>query len=176
MRDGPLLTLGTFLNCGPLNVGEMDNDVSFMVNTTVKYLVEDVRASEASLNMQKQFSEMIFSSGIYDLWSHYLDHATSQALHRAVDSLRQDIEPRTTEDWVDAGFPLPPGCFAPGIIPNRRRPIVPTYRQWSYDSSGTAFSGNAGTSSSSAVMLSHSPENETLKTVVQGPSSRSHHD
>lgn len=177
VRDGPLLTLGTFLNCGPLNIGEMDNDASFMVNTTVKYLVEDVRASEASLNTQKQFSEIIFLSGIYDLWTHYLDPATSQALHRAVDSLRQDIEPRTTEDWVDAGFPLPPGCFAPGIIPDRRRSIVPTYRQWSFGSSGTAFSGDAATSSSSAVMLSHSPENETsLKTVVQGPSSPSRHD
>jgi len=38
----------------------MDNDVSFMVNTTVKYLVEGVRASEASLNTQKQFSETIY--------------------------------------------------------------------------------------------------------------------
>jgi hypothetical protein len=50
MRDGPLLTLGAFLNCGQLCIGEVDNDISFMVNTTVKYLVEGVRASEASLN------------------------------------------------------------------------------------------------------------------------------
>jgi hypothetical protein len=28
-------------------MGEIDNDVLFMVNTTVKYLVEGVRASEA---------------------------------------------------------------------------------------------------------------------------------
>jgi hypothetical protein len=78
---------------------------------------------------------------------------------------------------VDAGFPLLPGCFAPGSIPDRRRPIAPTYRQWSYDSSGTAFSGDAATSSSSRVMLAHSPENESsLKTVVQGPSSPSRHD
>jgi hypothetical protein len=177
IRDGPLLTLGTFLNCGPFSIGEMDKDVSFMVNTTVKYLVEGVRASEASLNTRKEFSEMIFLSGIYDLWTHYLDPATTQALRRAVDSLRQDIEPRMTEDWVDAGFPLPQGCFAPGIIPDRRRPIVPTYRQWSHDSSGTAFSGDAATSSSSGVMVSHSPENESsLKTSVQGPSSPSRHD
>jgi hypothetical protein len=178
VRDGPLLTLGTFLNCGPHSVGEMDGDVSFMVNKTVKYLVEGVRASEASLNTQKQFSETIFLSGFYDLWTHYLDPATSEALRRAVDSLRarQDIEPRMTEDWVDAGFPLPPGCFAPGVIPNRRRSIVPTYRQWSDDSSGTAFSGYA-TTSSSRVVLSRSPENESLpKTVAQGPSSPSRHD
>jgi hypothetical protein len=176
MRDGPLLTLGTFLNCGSFSIGEMDNDVLFMIYTTVKYVVEGVRASEASLNTQKQFSEMIFLTGIYDLWTHYLDPATSQALRRAVDSLRQDIEPRMTEDWVDAGLPLPPGCFAPGIIPDRRRPIVPTYRQWSYGSSGTAFSGDAATSSS-GVVLTHSPENKSsLKTVVQGPSSPSRHD
>jgi hypothetical protein len=69
MRDGPLLTLGTFLNCESFSIGEMDNDVSFMINTTVKYVVEGVRASEASLNTQKQFSEMIFLTGIYDLWT-----------------------------------------------------------------------------------------------------------
>jgi hypothetical protein len=70
MRDGPLLTLGTFLNCGPFSIGEtgeMDKDVSFMVNTTVKYLVEGGRASEASLSTQKQSSGMIYSSRSYDL-------------------------------------------------------------------------------------------------------------
>lgn len=39
--------------------------------------------------------------------------------HRAVDGLRQDIEPRMPEDWVpmvNTGFPLPPRCFVPGII------------------------------------------------------------
>ena len=174
--DGPLLTLGTVLNRGPPTIGDIDNDVWFMVNTTVKYLVEDLCASEASLNTQKQFSEMVFLSGFYDLWMTYLDPATSQALRRAVDGLRQDIEPRMTEDWVDAGFPLPPGCFLPGVIPNRRRPIIPPYSQWSYDSSGTAFSGDAATSSS-RVLLPHSPENESSpKTVVQGPSSLRGHD
>jgi hypothetical protein len=29
VRGGPLLTLGVFLNCGQLCMGEMDNDVSF---------------------------------------------------------------------------------------------------------------------------------------------------
>ncbi|KAF8490159.1 hypothetical protein F5888DRAFT_1136181 [Russula emetica] len=171
VRDGPLLILGAFLN-GPRSMGQMDDDVSFMVSTTVKYLVEGVGASEASLNAQKQFSEMIFLSGIYDLWTRCLDPATSQALHRAVDSIRQDVEPRVTDGWVDAGFPLPPGCFPPGIIPDRRRPIVPSsYRQWSYDSSGTAFSGDVATSSSSSgVVVSHLPENESsLKTIVQRP-------
>jgi hypothetical protein len=180
LRDGPLLTLGTFLNCGLVVIGEMENDVSLMVNTTVKYLVEGVRASEASPNAQKQFSEMTFLSGVYDPWMHHLDPAASQALRRAVDSLRQDIQPRMTEDWVDAGFPLPPGCFAPGIVPDRRRPIVPPCRQWSHGSSGTAFSGDAATtSSSSGVVVSHSPENEpesSLKTVVQGSSSPSRRD
>jgi hypothetical protein len=174
--DGPLLTLGTFLSRGPLCVGEMDKEVSFMINTTLKYLLEDVRVSEASLNTQKKFTETVFLSGVYDLWTPYLDPATSQALHRAVDSLRQDIEPRMTDDWVDAKFPPPPGWFAPGPISNRRRPFVPSYRQWSYDSSGTAFSGGAATPSSGAG-LPHSPENESPpKTVVQGPSSPGHHD
>jgi hypothetical protein len=50
----------------------------------------------------------------------YLDPTMSKAPRRAVDSFRQDIGPRMTEDWVDTGFPLPPGCFAPGII----RPLV----------------------------------------------------
>jgi hypothetical protein len=126
---GLCLPWARFLTGGPLSIGEMDNDVSFTANTTVKYLVKGFRACEASLNTEKQFSEMIFLSGIYDLWTHYLDPATSQALRRALDSLRRDIEPRVTEDWVDAGFSLPPGCFAPGSIPDRRRPIVPTYRQ-----------------------------------------------
>ena len=177
LRDGPLLALGTFLNCGPLSIGEVDNDVSLMVNTTVKYLVEGVRASEASPITQKQFSEMIFLSGFYDLWMQYLDPATSQALRRALDSLRQDIQPRMTEDWVDAGFPLPPGCFAPGIVPDRRRPTVTPYRQWSYGSSGTAFSGDAVSSSSSGVVVSHSPEHESsLKTAVQVSSSPNRRD
>ena len=170
--DGPLLTLGTFLSGGPLGMmGQMDNDVSFMVNTTVKYLVEDIRASEASINTQKQFSEMVFSNGNYELWTHYLEPATSQALRRAVDSLRQDFEPRMAEDWVDAGFPVPPGCFMPGIAPYQHRPIVPSCRQWS-GSSGTAFSGDAANStSSSGIMVPHSPENESShKTDVQGPS------
>jgi hypothetical protein len=48
--------------------------------------------------------------------------------------------------------------------------VVPSHRQWSYNSSGTAFSGHAATSSF-GVVLSHSPENESsLKTVDQGPS------
>ena len=173
VRDGPLLILGAFLSSGPLSVARMDKDVSFMVNTTVKYLVEGVRASEASPSAQKQFSEMIFSSGFYDLWTHYLDPATSQALRQAVGSLRQDIEPRTPEDWVDAGIPLLPG-FTPGI-PDQHRPIVPYGRQWSNDSSGTAFSGDAA-SSSSGVVLDRSLENESPhKTTVQGPSSPSCH-
>jgi hypothetical protein len=126
----------------------------------MKYLVEGVRASEASLNTQKRFSGMIFLSGIYDLRMSYLDPATSQALRRVVDGLRQDIESRMTEDWVDAVFP-PSGMFCerlvPGIIPDRRRPIVTSYST-GYDSSGTAFSGDAATSSS-GVVLSHSPKN-----------------
>jgi hypothetical protein len=98
-----------------------------------------------------------------------------QVLRQAVDSLFQDIEPRMTEDWVDAGSPPPPGCFVPGIIPNRCRPIVPWYRQWS---SGMAFLGDSATSSSGVVLpVSHSPKNESsLKTVVQGPPSPSCHD
>ena len=151
-----------------------DTDVSFMVNTTVKYLVESVRASEASPDAQKQFSEMILLSGFYDLWTRYLDPAISQALRQAVDSLRQDTEPRTPEGWVDAEIPLLPG-FTSGM-PDQRLPIVPSYRwQWSYDSSGTAFSGDAATSSS-GVALHRSPENESPhKTTVQGPSSTSCH-
>ncbi|KAI0280609.1 hypothetical protein BGY98DRAFT_963228 [Russula aff. rugulosa BPL654] len=49
--DGPMLALGAFLNCGPPCIGEVGDDMSFMVTltTTVKYLVEDVRVSEASL-------------------------------------------------------------------------------------------------------------------------------
>jgi len=173
LRDGPLLALAVLLNGGPLTMGEMD--ISFMVNSTVKYLVEDVRAGEASLKAQKKFSEMVFWSGIYDLWMPYLDPAASEALRRAVGSLRQDIEPQTPEGWADAGFPLSPGCFAPGMIPNSRRPIA-SHRQWSYESSGTAFSGDAATSSS-GVVLSRSPENESPpKTVVQDPSSPSRHD
>ena len=119
-----------------------------MVNTTVKYLAEDVRASEASLTTQKQFSERIFSSGTYELWTHYLEPATSQALGRAVDSLRKDIEPQMTDDRLNAGFTVPPACIFPGIVPDGRRPIVPSYSRWSYDSSGTAFSGGAATPSS----------------------------
>lgn len=173
VRDGPLLTLGAFLSCGPLSVARMDKDVSFLVNTTVKYLVESVRASEASPNAQKQFSEMVFSSGFYDLWTRYLDPVTSQALRQAVDTLRQNIESRTPEGWVDAGFPLLPG-FTPGM-PDQRHPIPSYRRQWSYDSSGTAFSGDAATSSS-GVALHRSPENEfPHKTAVQGPSSPSCH-
>jgi hypothetical protein len=110
--------MGTFSNCGLLRMagmGEIDNDVSCMVNTTVKYLVENLRVSEASPDTQKQFTEMIFLSCIYDLRTRYLGRATSQALRQAVNSLRQDIEPRMTENWVDAGFPLPSGCFVPGI-------------------------------------------------------------
>jgi hypothetical protein len=45
-----MLALGAFLNCGPFCIGEVGDDMSFMVTitTTVKYLVEDVRVSEAS--------------------------------------------------------------------------------------------------------------------------------
>ncbi len=176
MRDGPLLTLGTFLKYGPLGMGGVDNDTSFMVNTTVKYLVEGVRASEASPDTQKRFSEMTFSNGMYDLWTAYLDTATSQALRHAVGSLRQDIGSRMPDGWVDAGFPLPPGSFAYGIMPNPPRSIAHTNWQWSYDSSGTAFSGDAATSSS-GVVVSHSPERESSpKTVIQDPSLPSRHD
>jgi hypothetical protein len=167
-----------FLNCRLVVIGEMKNDVSLMVNTTVKYLVEGVHASEALSNAQKQFSGMMFWSGIYDQWMHHLDLATSQALHQAVDSFCQDIQPQMTEDWVDAGFPLPLGCFAPGIVPDQRRPIILPYRQWSHGLSGMAFSGDAATTSSfSRVVVSHSPKNESsLKTVVQGSLSPSHRD
>ena len=173
VADGPLAILAMFLNCGS-PMGQMDSDLAFMVNTTVKYLVEDVRADEASLATQKQFSDMIFSSGIYELWTQCLEPATSQALGRAVGSLRKDIEPQMTGDWLDAGFTVP--CILPGIFPDGPRPMVPSYRQWSYDSSGTAFSGGAATPSSE-VVRTHSPEDESShKTVVRGPSSTSRRD
>ena len=174
--DGPLLALGMILSRGPLCVGAMPDEVSLMLNTTVEYLLEDVRASEASLDTQKQFSEMVFLSGFYDLWMPYLHPATSQALDRAVDSLRQDIVPQMMEDWV-AKFPPPPGWVVPsGVASSRPRPIAPSCRQWSNDSSGTAFSGDAAPSSPDAV-LPNSPEDESSqKTVVQGPSSSDHHD
>jgi hypothetical protein len=41
--------------------------LSLLYNTTVS-----VCASEASLNTQKQFSEMVFLNGIYDLLTPYL--------------------------------------------------------------------------------------------------------
>jgi len=141
-----------------------------------EYLVDGVRASEASPNAQKQFSEMAFSGGFYNVWTQYLDSAVSQALRNAVDNLYQDFKTRTPEGWVDAGFPVPPGCFAHGRVLNRQHPILPSYRQRSYDSSGTAFSWDTAISSS-GVVPSHSPENETsLKAAVRNLSSPSRHD
>ncbi len=134
-----------------------------------EYLVDGVRASQASPNGQKKFSEMTFSSGFYNVWTHHFDSAVSQALRHAVHNLCQDFKPRTPDGWVDAGFPLPPECFAHDMVLDRQHPIIPSYRQWSYDSSGTAFSGDAATSSS-GVVPSHSPKNETsLKAAVQKP-------
>ncbi len=176
VRDGPLLTLGALLSSAPLCTGKADKDESFIVNTTVKYIVDGVRASEASPNAQKQFSEMAFSGGFYNVWTQYLDSAVSQALRNAVDNLYQDFKTRTPEGWVDAGFPVPPGCFAHGRVLNRQHPILPSYRQRSYDSSGTAFSWDTAISSS-GVVPSHSPENETsLKAAVRNLSSPSRHD
>jgi hypothetical protein len=65
--------LGALLNGEPLRMREVDKDVSFIANTTVKYLVDGVRASEASPNAQKKFAEMSFSIGFYDIWMHCLD-------------------------------------------------------------------------------------------------------
>jgi hypothetical protein len=174
-RDGPLLALGAFLNCVTLRAAQADNDVSFMVDTTMKHLVEGVRAGEATPNAQKQFSEMV-STGIYDLWKHYLSPATFQALRDAVGVLHQDLEPRVPEGWVDADFPGPQEHRAYGIIPNRRPSMIgAAYNRWSDDSSRTACSVGAATSSS-GNLLYHLPKNDSsLKTVVEAPSLPSRH-
>lgn len=176
-RDGPLLTLGAFLNGITLGEAEVDKDVSFMVNTTVKHLVEGVRAGETTPNTQKQFSG-VFSTGTFDLWRHYLNPDTFQALRHAVDILDQDPAARMPEGWVDAANHLPGNQErrAHSIIPDRRHPITTSYSRWSYESSGTACSADASTSSSGNVLY-HSPKNaSSLKTVVEVPSLPSRRD
>jgi hypothetical protein len=172
-RDGPLLVLGGFLNCVPLHAAQTDN--KFMIETTMKHLVEGVRAGEVTPNAQKQFSEMV-STDIYDLWKRNLSPATFQALREAVDILHQDLEePRVPEGWVDADFPGPQEHRAYGIIPGRRPSVGAAYNRWSDDSSRTACSMVAATSSS-GNMLHHLPKNDSpLKTVVEAPSLLSRH-
>lgn len=169
-RDGPLLVLGGFLTCATLRTSQADNNVSFMVDTTMKHLVEGVHAGKATPNAQKQFSEMD-SIGVYDLWKQYLSPATFQALHDAVDILHQDLEePRMPEGWVDADFPGPQEHRAYSIMPDRRPSMGAAYNRWSDDSSRTACSAVAATSSSGNVPF-HLPKNDSpLKTVVEAPS------
>ena len=167
--DGPLLTLGAFLKGIPHSV---ENDVSSVLSTTVKHLVDGLRAGEASPSAQKRFSE-IFSTGAYDLWKQYLSPDAYQALHEAVDILRQDLAPRMPDGWVDADFPGPQErLLCEVMVPqNQRRPIGASYNRWSYDSSGTAFSGGTATPSSSGNAPPQSHKNESsLKTVVEAPS------
>ena len=175
-RDGPLIVLGAFLKGTPQSVMSVDNDLSFMLNTTVKHLVEGLGAGEASPSAQKRFSG-IFSIGAYELWRHHLSPDTYQTLHKAVDVLRQDLAPRMPDGWVDAGFPGPQERLLCEVMApqNHRHPIGASYNRWSYDSSGTAFSGGTTTPSSSGNAPLHSHKNESsLKTVVEAtsPSSR----
>ena len=172
-RDGPLLVLGAFLKGAPHGATRMDNDVSFMLDTTVKHLVDGLRAGEASPNAQKRFSE-IFSNGTYDLWRQYLGPAAFQALHGAVDALRQDLAPRMPDDWVDGGFPGPQERLVSEVMvpQNQRCPVGASYNRWSHDSSVTAFSGGTTTPSSCGNVPIHPHKSECpLKTVVESPSS-----
>jgi hypothetical protein len=174
-HDGPLLTLGAFLKGITPGEAEVDNNVSFMVNTTVKHLVEGVRAGEATPNAQKEFSE-VFSTGNYDLWRRYLSPDAFQALDRALDIPHQDLAARMPEGWVDADLPGTRERNAHGINLDRRHLVGPSYSRWSYESSGTACSGDEATSSSGNILY-HSLKNaSSLKTVVEAPSLRSRHD
>ena len=127
-------------------------------------------AAAASRSLAKhatvtQISAMIFFSTIYDLWTRTPYgapnplHLGRQPLHRAVDSLRQGVDPPNPENWVTMGVYLVPSA-SEMFCHSMRGPIVPSHRQSSHDSSGMAFSGNAATSSSGGV-LSRSPENES---------------
>ncbi|KAH9954582.1 hypothetical protein BC827DRAFT_955769 [Russula dissimulans] len=85
-RDGPLIILGAFLTGLPFNVREVDGDLSFMVNKSVKHLTDGIRPSEATPDTQKQFSRLYPTSASDDWacrWKCYLDAAAMQSLrHR----------------------------------------------------------------------------------------------
>ena len=74
-------------------MGEVDDDVSFMVTitTTEKYLGGCPRQRSLA-----KYTEAVLGDGIFewDLWPlmRYLDPATSRALRRAVDSLRDSVK------------------------------------------------------------------------------------
>jgi hypothetical protein len=163
-RDGPLLILGSFLSGLPYNMAMSgaDGDVSFMVNTTVKHLADGIRAGEASLDAQKQFSE-IFVLDMWGGWNTYLDPATSRAVCNAAASLHQDLITRISEDGdeadarFNAGFPVPQGHTGYSIISPRRR-LAPAWCP--NELPKRAFSGDT-TTSSTAFEPCHSPPNES---------------
>lgn len=165
-RDGPLLNLGAFLTIStaipPLSIPEADRNATFMVNRTVKHLVDGVRASEATQNSQRWFSG-VFATGNYDRWRRYLDPAVSRAMHHAVASLRQDFPVREDLVVVGAasvyGIPVHQGHEGHGSIPDLRRPNQASNSQWSNDSSRTALSGDA--TPSPGFVRCHSPLNES---------------
>jgi hypothetical protein len=164
-RDGPLLILGSFLSLLQVNMSmlDMDRDVSFIINTTAKHLADGVRADEASLDAQKQFSD-IFMSGMYGGQNPFLDSAASRAVCNAAASIREDSVMGIPEDGeeavanLNAGFPAPQGYTGFGIISPQRRYAA----AWcSYKRPKRALSGDA-TSSLTAFEPFHSPESELL--------------
>ena len=133
-RDGPLLTLASFLQIVSHNVAEVDVTVSSMINTTVKHLADGVHAGEASLDIQRLFTSAVFALGTYDCWRRYLDPAAFRAVCLTVASLHQELATQVPADLraVDlyADFP---------VLQDGGRQTEGSQRRGSYDSSRTAF-------------------------------------
>jgi hypothetical protein len=141
-RDGPLLILSAFFTALPFGVAEADGNASYTVSTTVKHLVDGLRAGEATQDAQRQFSG-VFSPGTYYILMRYLDPAASRAVRHTVASLHQGLATRIPEDCGAAGadtdFAVPQKNGEHGGMSDGR-----CYSGgWSFGSSGTPFSGDA---------------------------------
>jgi hypothetical protein len=113
-RDGPLLILGALLSGGsPSMMIPTDDDMSFMVKTTLKYLTDGVRAGEAKPDVQKKFAAMI-PFGIYSQWIQDPDPDVSRTVRDIVASLPQDLAAQIRGDGMKNrfrhGLPVFPGC------------------------------------------------------------------
>jgi Family of unknown function (DUF6535) len=168
-RDGPLLTLAVFLSIVSHSVAEVDGTISSMVSTTVRHLADGVRAGEASVDTQTLLTSKNFAPGTYERWRRYLDPAASRAVRLTAASLHQELAA-----WIPVD--LKPAVHVPvlqeqrgdSVLPESDRQTAASPRQQSYDSSRTAFSGDAA-SASGIVPCRSSPNDSSLGTVIEVP-------
>jgi len=172
-RDGPLVTLGAFLNL-PFNMkDQVDADVSFMINTTAKHLTDGVRPGEATPETQMYFSRLSVKGPYGDWsWTRYLDATATQSVRQIMDDLDHKepaVSPgETTTEEDQAMF------RTSWTIP--RGPRHSCRSRWSSDSSKTAFShggdaaSDATTSSLPVPVCARNRDEPPLTPVAEVPS------